>query len=370
VFIFPREIFGEASKHQVDVPHRGSGVLTREFHAPEPVMVSGVVIDATDETPISDATVCLYSLPIDFEIDLHSKSDIIAYESKKARLGFFLTGTDGRIAAKIFADPLKLKLLADASAQGYAKGGARIKWSGAAPEEVLIRLAPQAIIRGRVLDPDGNPVAGARVSSRFDGAQIKDAGNRGLKLLFPSAAAVDSDANGILEVPFAPQAKDSVMFLQIQAGGLSANDTVEIPANEKLVERTWRLAGAGLELYVMVVGPNDEPIAGAPVSVLDSRQSQVSYQKETDREGIAAFTGLAQSTLVLRVPGAQDAMAIVTPETSPVSKVIMLEPRIFTGVVLDEYDERIAGVSAIPLKRDAEGDLSLFPVAGVSNEHG
>jgi hypothetical protein len=72
-----------------------------------------------------------------------------------------------------------------------------IKITGSEKEPLELKLAPTATIKGRFLDLEGQPIAGATV---YDG-YADDVGRELTRFLKPPRAPLKSDADGRFEVP-------------------------------------------------------------------------------------------------------------------------------------------------------------------------
>jgi protocatechuate 3,4-dioxygenase beta subunit len=133
---------------------------------------------------------------------------------------------------------------------------------GATVEVPVVRLSRGATVRGSVLDPDGRPVADAKVqaSPAREGSLVT-----GMESLFDAPQETVADSDGRFELAGLPEGKLS----------LTASGTVHAPGVAKVevgaagttatVELRLRRART---LRVRVLGPDGAPVAGATASAV------------------------------------------------------------------------------------------------------
>jgi RNA polymerase sigma factor (sigma-70 family) len=155
--------------------------------------------------------------------------------------------------------------------EGYAD--VSLKWQPkrgeAVPESYLVRLVRPALIGGRVVDPAGEPVAGAEVAFGNNPIPGSDAK--------PESHAIDqliatTDAQGRWQIDRV--APDCVRYLVGSAShpDFSPSEYVDVGSRPEFARQllegtfTFRL-GSGIIVQGTVVDPSDQPVAGALVHV-------------------------------------------------------------------------------------------------------
>lgn len=231
-----------------------------------------------------------------------------------------------------------------------------------AVKDVAIVLEEGALITGRVVDPDGAPVAGASMKlvgaagqesyaqAREDGwfdALVPRAGRT--TLLFEGTAYRDG------------RAVDTGMTARVE--GIAAGADVVVECTRGATDR---------KLSVVVVSPQGEPVEGAWVNATWGGGSQ-SRRVKTDAEGRASFDALPAREITVGVSVQSkeflrpDGVAVV-PGGQELRLVCRAASRI-TGFLADEKGRAVAGIDVEALRdgrqvgralTDAEGKFVLL----------
>ncbi|MBI5432597.1 MAG: sigma-70 family RNA polymerase sigma factor [Planctomycetes bacterium] len=225
----------------------------------------------------------------------------------------------------------------------------------------------QATLRGRVLDADGAPKAGARVdvfTSDFAGFQLIDkAAQRARELV----ATLTTDAGG--EFTFAAAALDRLYDLEAGADGVRAAPLFDVSAG---MDVTLELRPMG-SLYGRVVRlERAEPLAGVRVEAT-FRPDRITHTRAlavattTDEQGVYRFASLSPGPYTLRVELA-DAPSVsssvtVWPGESTARNLVVESGRTVRGRVVD------APTSA-PIVGALVSDFSSFTRAVATDAHG
>lgn len=157
--------------------------------------------------------------------------------------------------------------------------------AGETRDGVELVLSPSAVVRGRVLFPEGSPVEGAQVM-----ITTVQSGQGA------SSHGESTDAEGRFELDAAP---GRVRLEAAAEGYASAVRELELTAEGASVE--LRL-GQGTEVSGRVVGPDGEPAPGRRVSLLGDRGlGGRGHQGSSAGDGSFAFRGVENGTYRLQV---------------------------------------------------------------------
>ena len=270
-----------------------------------------------------------------------------------------ITGADGRATLRCVPRQARFELEVADPRFGHAKGAVPDDWPDG---PVVVRLEPITRLDGRVLDRDGNPVAGALLSAQHGTARPVEhrSGEDGLfsLRLVPGSyriEAVDREIGGAL-----------VRDLELASGNSRELDIV---------------LGTSPVLRVRVIGPEGLPLKNARVRHSYAGSQHAFLTHSTDAEGWCVFP-VTEGRYRVRASsrGLEDQEVEAVPG-DPITIVLRLEPRGFavSGVVLDgempvpgaTVDCRAADSSSAvswcrEARADAEGRFRIENVDGRS----
>ncbi|HET9452091.1 MAG TPA: carboxypeptidase regulatory-like domain-containing protein [Aggregicoccus sp.] len=169
--------------------------------------------------------------------------------------------------------------------------------AGQRVDDILLALTPQLSLLGRVLSPEGAPVAGAQVRLLTDRA--------GESVLHPVADRFVSDEQGEFRVLAAEGATLEARHPDYAAGRAVIGTVVKHARRVDVrlgARRTAADGGAeGLALAGVVVDAGGQPVAGARVDARSSAQrfpqrygDELGYQAAADEQGRFVLEGLPQ----------------------------------------------------------------------------
>lgn len=237
--------------------------------------LAGVVLD-TEGRPVPDATVRARN------------------EEGPQVLAEFYTGADGRFSFGDYADGEAVNLSAETLEQ---KSGFQGPFLAGAPGsdsiEIVLALACSGVIAGRVIDPDGAPVA-CQIQAHGEDPKL------GFPMLMPHAKT-DFEGNFVMGGVCA-----GTYLLRVIPPGKSPSDleTVHIAPGESLtgLELVYD-PGDLFDVSGVVVDESDAPVQGARVkaSVMNASPLGLIPAKVTDEHGEFHLDGLPLGTYVLQV---------------------------------------------------------------------
>jgi len=246
--------------------------------------ISGTVRQAVGLGPLEGATVRCVPLEVDapardvlawregweWRWRFRSVADVPAVHTTR-------TGADG--AFSFAASPDRAWIVV-ADAPGFVRAQSRVVRSG--PRRISLTLQRGATRRFRVVDPEGQPVAGARILV-FPGSS---------RVRLPRAAAT-SDSSGAFSLPLA--ARESLLVRADGFRWIFVTDAHEVDETLRL-EPEFRLGG-------VVTRPDGQPVAGA---VLGLEHLERLVVQRTADDGRFLFTGLppTERKLVVAAEGA------------------------------------------------------------------
>lgn len=186
-----------------------------------------------------------------------------------------VSDTDGRWTCSHFptgSEPARLRVLhpdfAARTVRCEVAGGLHsISWQDVRGGRSLVFLKPAARLTGRVVDPAGRPVEGARIFSAHD--------------------PVWTPADGVFSIPVEPAA---AVRMHLLAAG-SAPTTAIIGPPQAAEPTTLRLE-PGVELQLNLVDDSEQPVAGARMVIaLEGGEPFPPWHGRTDAAGAVRWTG-------------------------------------------------------------------------------
>ncbi|HXI03686.1 MAG TPA: carboxypeptidase regulatory-like domain-containing protein [Candidatus Saccharimonadales bacterium] len=246
----------------------------------------------------------------------------------------------------------------DARAPGYAPasaGGLRLEEGATVVDAGEITLQPGAHVRGRVIDPDGNPIAGA------EGHVVHD---------FESLGDFTTDATGAFDVP--DLAAGSNVTVRIDADGYARGEAAGVVAPTDDVEITLqassKVSGQVLDaatrqpITEFSVGVSRErSFGGGAMRSVDLGGAPVPFQ---DEEGHFVLEDIepGKITLTARAPGYRDAVMkdLDVPAGGEIEEIRLLLERGATiqGQVTDDRSVPVAG-ARISRQREEAGGMRI-----------
>jgi len=224
-----------------------------------------------------------------------------------------------------------------------------------------VKLEPGVVIAGRVADPNGKGIAGARV------VPMLHMGNWGSTL---SRDQVQADSSGSFEIRAAPAQHRYNLYASASGFGSKRSEEVETEAGkDRLDVGVLTLPPANLAVSGQVVDLQDHPVSKAMISVLglgDGQPDRLSAQ--TDAEGRFTLNGVCPGRVNVRVEanqgnkrlsaqvladgGSTDLKIVVREGQSPVQRlggknfgqVVSGSGKAIAGVAVDEKGAPVAGV--------------------------
>lgn len=366
---------GEEPLHEeVHLPHGEE--KTKDFHFRPKTLLRGRFVDTETERPVPGVRVSTLPFPgteTYFPVDEDAPREEV------------VSDYDGRFAIPVSAQrSMPVFYLAPKGYMPDDAGGPVIQPTrdeAGEYQEAVVRLRRGSILRGRVVDRNDAPVAGATVG--FDTVQTNpNQWQRG------SRPNVRSDDEGRFEITTA--AGQEIVLLAFTSGGL-AEKNIAVPEGESGEEVVLRLQPAG-SLSGTVRNASGEPVAGATVRFqmvgpasrsTYARVLRVSHREaKTEGDGTYTISSVYPGELGGGVVAFEDEEYAATAEVT-----IALAPGehksgvdftvevgdVIEGVVLNEDGEPIEGASISfhiasarthrpPIQTDAEG---YFRIGGL-----
>ena len=259
------------------------------------------------------------------------------------------------------------KLVLRASAPGYLVGEARVEAAaGQAPEEVRIVLRTGAVVTGKVVGPDGAPVAGAEV-------RVVQGSREDMFFAF-GEAGTRSDGEGIYRLAGIAEGRRSIAATHQDFQ--RAVRELDVRAGENRLD--LRL-GRGFPVSGRVVDSGSRPVADARVSLdepgfgFDSDDTQLAA---SGADGSFQFPSVAPGTYTLRARKDGYAPAeLPEPLQVAVAPVSGLELRLATGGTIRGRIkglgfEQLAGAHVFAVRADSLGLDGGGPSTGVVDFEG
>jgi protocatechuate 3,4-dioxygenase beta subunit len=324
----------EGTAGGVDIPAAGPVRIVLE----PGVRIAGRVVSG-DGKPVADAMVATFS----------GEGGTGLMGMRGLRRGMSGTDEQGRFELTGI-EPGKLVLRA--SAPGYLAGEARVEAvAGQTPEEVRIVLRTGAVVTGKVVGPDGAPVAGAEV-------RVVQGSREDMFFSFGEAGA-RSDGEGIYRLAGIEEGRRSIAATHQDFQ--RAVRELDVRAGENRLD--LRL-GRGYPVSGRVVDSGGRPVADARVSLdnpgfgYDSDDSQLAA---SGADGSFQFPSVAPGTYTLRARKDGYAPAeLPEPLQVAVAPVTDLELRLATGGTIRGRIrglgfEQLVGVSVFAIRAEALG---------------
>jgi uncharacterized GH25 family protein len=226
---------------------------------------------------------------------------------------------------------------------------------------VDVKLEPAATIAGRVADPNGKGIAGARIIPML---------RRTLVAWSMTREQILTDANGNFEIRAAPALYRYELYASANGYGSKRSEVVETEARKDRLEvGVLTLAPANLAISGRVVDLQDQPVARANISAFGFGEGQPErLSAQTDVEGKFTLKGVCPGQINLRVEanlgakrlsaqvltdgGSTDLKIVMREGRAPVqrlggknySQVLAGGGRVIAGVAVDEKGTPVAGV--------------------------
>jgi protocatechuate 3,4-dioxygenase beta subunit len=329
-------------------PDEPKGGATEEAPppAPTPAVVLGTVVD-TSGTPIEGAVV-------DFP--------------RIGELGAVLTDAQGRFRLPIAraASGTELRV----RARGFVE-----QWIDGPPpgESIRVEMAAGRAILGRVLDPDGNPVAGAlarTAESRISPATTKSAGGAIDTSWFDLVGRDETDSIGRFALN---DLSEGAHVVWAEAPGFARSEETTVKAPVAGVEIRLR---KGATLHGVVRDREGRPVEGAEIG-WSERGDRGSLGAQTDAEGRFRKDGLLDAPVhdfvVWKQGFALFERELVRPRPEPMT--IVLEPGRTLSLRVRRADGTTVthpsitlrapdGTIATPMKAETVGDVLRLEALG------
>jgi len=164
------------------------------------------------------------------------------------------------------------------------------------PEPLEVTLQPSSDVSGVVLDPDGEPIAGARVELKR--SRTAEMGGNVMKMIMVDNDTTDAGGRFL----FADQEPGTVSLSAEAAGFREAKlDGIEVPAGEDVTGVELPLE-PGAVVVGQVLAPDGRPAIGAEVRKLDERPQEFRFGgSPTDGEGRYRLEGLGPGPASIEV---------------------------------------------------------------------
>jgi len=263
-------------------------------------------------------------------------------------------GADGSYAIAIASRFPQLT----ASADGFADATGTIGGATSSAEARLdFVLRPGISLRGRVVGPDGEPLAGARVTAPVE----------------PGARRVETDASGRFEIGSLEPGLSEYSLAAAHDDYVRA--AIRVPASE--VERPQVVALArGTRLEVVVRDSLDRPVPGAAVVVASERRVPEA-QGLSDDGGAFSSPALAEGSHVVVAERAGIGSAVRTVEipgiaTEAIEVFLRLDAgHSLDGLVVDRHGSPVAGAELrFRLARPITGFGPYLKLSAATGEDG
>ena len=221
-----------------------------------------------------------------------------------------------------------------ATAPGYAKATEVVRLTAGAQGQLTVSVRRGAVLMGRAVDPEGNPVSNPR-------PHLRDPADPGMFFDF-----TPGDAQGAFRFDHAPSQMSFV--LDFSKDGYSDPRTTISPLQPgevREIEVTLTPVPKSPPIVGLVTNEQGEPIVGARVSVIYNDD----HMARTNGEGRFRLNDVdrGRDELVVKAPGYAVAVVEFNPASGdePIEVPVELKPgNRIRGRVLDEAGEPISGV--------------------------
>lgn len=250
-----RKGFARLKVPGIDVPGGGEAADLGEFRLEPGARVQGMVVD-TDGLPVENAEVRVARGGGPRMMMMGMGDEPPGIEKADA-----VSGPDGWFTLE--DQPGGGEISVDVSREGFLRASARVTQIPNA-EPLVVTLDPSSKLSGIVLDPDGQPVAGADISL----TRSVTSGAGGMQMKMVTSEGATSDAEGRFEYEGLEPGKVS---LAASASGFqeTTRDGIEIVKGEDLLDVELPLR-AGAVLVGQVLTPDGKPAIDATVSIVRS----------------------------------------------------------------------------------------------------
>jgi protocatechuate 3,4-dioxygenase beta subunit len=215
-------------------------------------------------------------------------------------------------------------------------------------QEVQLRLMPAETITGKVVDPDGKPLAAAHVVVQFRGSSWSTT--------FPGTSAVTTDDSGVYTVTaLPPEQRYAVSVSGPKGFGTGWTDIEALDDGLQVTVPDIALKLANLSVSGKVVDVDDKPVEGVRIQCYGT--GQPSDNTLTDKDGNFTFNAVCEGRLTLHAyqqKGGQYLYANVNTEGGAKDITVVLAPQSSSG---RNVSRKPASLVGRPLS-----DLSAFGV--------
>ncbi|MCY3971159.1 MAG: carboxypeptidase regulatory-like domain-containing protein, partial [Acidobacteria bacterium] len=300
----------------------------------------GFVTDAADQ-PIAGASISAQPRATE------SITSMIAIRPQRAT-----SADDGsfRMAGIVYDNPYRLTI----RAKGFASFAIDLPpyEPGATAGPVRIRLPEGRPARGRVVDTDGNPVAGAEVTLRWpEQKRPRFASRRDTDATEP----VETDAQGAFVIA---TVKTGEYGLRVShAEYVSPGDLpIEVPEGRGDVDLGDFTLVPGAEILGVVVDPDQEPVEGALVRFREYDPER-NYERTatTDAEGSFTLAGLPHEQVDLTVEAEGYPLFPLRGARTATGETILIQ--LVPGASLSGRVLTVAGTAAVGARVHLEPDM-------------
>lgn len=244
-------------------------------------------------------------------------------------------------------------------APGHRSQRENVVLSPGADVSLHVRLQPGPRVRGRIVDPAGQPVAGAAVETMLQRL---------------TGQAVQSDADGRYELDGTLADETQVQVAVRRAGFVPAKAIVKTGNDDAVVDVTLQIAG---QVHGRVSCPDGRPAAGASVRAGGSDVfGDTTETCTTDQHGAFVLDEQAPGHQQVRVsstgfPPATATANVVRAATAVVT-IVLGEGHVARGVVVDEHGQPVRGAAVMHTTAhahsDANGRFELTGLPASTNE--
>lgn len=225
-----------------------------------------------------------------------------------------------------------------ATHQGYLSGTIEEFESETNRDLGVTTLTEGALVRGRVLDENGNPIAGAQISATEHREDMPGldmiVGLEGLGIRTNSAHTTKTNEDGNFSLS---GVKSGDYQIRATATGYAAYKSDPMQLSDGVQKELDIVMDRGGEITGRVIDPNGTPMAGIQVAAMRFMPMPSRSQTETDADGNFRLTGLDEGAynVSAKSPGfATASVGQITPGSAPIELVFERKGAV-RGVVLD-----------------------------------
>ena len=251
------------------------------------------------------------------------------------------------------------------AAEGFAPAAQMVSWSGepAEPKRISIVLERGASIAGRVLDPEGKPVAEARV--------VATSASEPFPVVDPRRDGVLTGADGTFQIP-AVSAGTWRLTASHAAHGPATSAPITVDGARAKTNVELKLE-AGASIKGKVVDTNGKPVESAEVRVVARGHLEWRARRQalTGADGtfvVSALPRRAMDVVASHETGASAIVAADLSEKTAAEVTLTLDLQgVIEGVVVDKAGQPVgdAQVIASPVWSGNTGDQLAWSVRGI-----